>query len=152
MLEWLVGCTDDWLVGWLVGCWMVEWLLSCWRVGWFAEWLVAWVVVEWLVGYRMVSWLVGCLLACLENSWLEELRKILNRKAAGLDEIPTEVWKTRELDDILFRHCDAVYDQNIIDRWIKRCIRPFPKKGGLGIAKNNWGITLTSTAAKIYNA
>ena len=29
------------------------------------------------------------------------LRKIINRKAAGLDEIPTEVWKTRQFDDIL---------------------------------------------------
>ena len=29
------------------------------------------------------------------------LRKIKNRKAAGLDEIPPEVWKTRQLDDIL---------------------------------------------------
>ena len=29
------------------------------------------------------------------------LRKIINRKAAGLDEIPPEVWKTRQFDDIL---------------------------------------------------
>ena len=29
------------------------------------------------------------------------LRKIRNRKAAGLDEIPPEVWKTRQFDDIL---------------------------------------------------
>ena len=28
-------------------------------------------------------------------------RKIKNRKAAGLDEIPPEVWKTRQFDDIL---------------------------------------------------
>ena len=31
------------------------------------------------------------------------LRKIKNRKAAGLDEIPTEVWKTRQFDIILLR-------------------------------------------------
>ena len=31
------------------------------------------------------------------------LRKIKNRKAAGLDEIPPEVWKTRQFDDILQR-------------------------------------------------
>ena len=36
------------------------------------------------------------------------LRKIKNRKAAGLDEIPPEVWKTRQFDDILLRHCNAV--------------------------------------------
>ena len=29
------------------------------------------------------------------------LTKIKNRKAAGLDEIPPEVWKTRQFDDIL---------------------------------------------------
>ena len=29
---------------------------------------------------------------------------------------------------------------------------PFPKKGDLGLAKNYRGITLTSIAAKIYNA
>ena len=35
---------------------------------------------------------------------------------------------------------------------MKGCILPFPKKGDLGIAKNYRGITLTSIAAKIYNA
>ena len=80
------------------------------------------------------------------------LRKIKNRKAAGLDEIPPEVWKARQFDDILFRHCNAVYNQNPIDRWMKGCILPFPKNGDLGLAKNYRGITLTSIAAKIYNA
>ena len=80
------------------------------------------------------------------------LRKIKNRKAAGLDEIPPEVWKTRQFDDILLRHCNAVYNQNPIDGWMKGCILPFPKKGDLRLAKNYRGITLTSIAAKIYNA
>ena len=47
---------------------------------------------------------------------------------------------------------DAVYNQNPIDRWMKGCILPFPKKGDLGLAKNYRGITFTSIAAKIYNA
>ena len=80
------------------------------------------------------------------------LRKIKNRKAGGLDEIPPEVWKTRQFDDILLRDCNALYNQNPIDRWMKGCILPFPKKGDLGLAKNYRGITLTSIAAKIYNA
>ena len=80
------------------------------------------------------------------------LRKIKNRKAAGLDEIPPEVWKTRKFDDILLRHCNAVYNQNLIDIWMKGCILPIPKKGDLGLAKNCRGITFTSVAAKIYNA
>ena len=54
---------------------------------------------------------------------------------SGLDEIPPEVWKTRQFDDILLRHCNAVYNQNPIDRWMKGCILPFPKKGDLGLAK-----------------
>ena len=44
------------------------------------------------------------------------IRKIKNRKAAGLDEIPPEVWKTRQFNDILLRQCNAVYNQNLIDR------------------------------------
>ena len=80
------------------------------------------------------------------------LRKIKNRKAAGLDEIPPKVWKTRQFDDILLRHCNAVYNENPRDRWMKGCILPFPKKGYLGLAKNYRGITLISIAAKIYNA
>ena len=80
------------------------------------------------------------------------LKKIKNRKAAGLDEISSEVWKTRQFDDILLHHCNAVYNQNPIDRWMNGCILPFPKKGDLGLAKNYRGLTLTSIAAKIYNA
>ena len=79
------------------------------------------------------------------------LKKIKNRKAAGLDEIPPKVWKTRQFDDILLRRCNAVYSQNRIERWMKGCILPFPKKDDLGLAKNYRGITLTSIAAKIYN-
>ena len=80
------------------------------------------------------------------------LKKIKDRKAAGLDEIPPEVWKTRKFDHILLRQCNAVYSQNRIERWMKGCILPFPTKGDLGLAKNYRGITLTSIAAKIYNA
>jgi len=82
----------------------------------------------------------------------EVLKKLKSRKAAGLDEIPPEVWKTRKFNDILLRLCNAVYRQNRIDKWTKGCILPFPKKGDLGIAKNYRGITLTAIAAKIYNA
>ena len=80
------------------------------------------------------------------------LRKNKDRKAAELDEIPPEVWKTRQFDDILLRHCNAVYNKNPIGRLKKGCILPFPKKGDLGLAKNYRGITFTSIAAKIYNA
>ena len=63
-----------------------------------------------------------------------------------------ELWKTWEFDDILLQHCNAVYNQNTIDRWTEGCVVPFPRKGDQGIAKNYWGITLTSIPIKIYNA
>ena len=90
-----------------------------------------------------------------ENFNHEELKKALiklkRRKAAGLDEIPSEVWKTGEFNDILLNFCNAVYNQQQIDKWTEGCILPFPKKGDLGLALNYRGITLTAIAAKIYN-
>ena len=79
------------------------------------------------------------------------LWKIKNRKTAGLDEIPPGVWKTRHFDDILLRHCNAVYNQNPRDIWMKGSILSCPKNGDLGSPKNYRGITLTSIAAKTYN-
>ena len=72
------------------------------------------------------------------------LRKIENRKAAGLDEILPELWKTRVFDETLLRHSNAVYNQSTIDRLTKWCILPFPKKGYFGLAMNYKGITITS--------
>ena len=60
--------------------------------------------------------------------------------------------RPKKFDNILLWHCNAVYNQNTIDRYTKGCMLPFPKKGNLGLAKNYWGITLTSIVAKIYNA
>ena len=109
------------------------------------------------VTHEPVTWIISKQLDIkLGPFTLEELdsvlRKIKNRKAGGLDEILLQVWKTRQFDDILLRHCHAVYNQNPIERWMKGCILPFLKKGDLRLAKNNRGITLTSIAAKIYNA
>ena len=58
----------------------------------------------------------------------EELDSVLrkkNRKDAGLDEIPPEIWKTRQFDDILLRHCNSVYNKNPIERYMTGSI-PFP--------------------------
>ena len=74
---------------------------------------------------RIISKLLDIKLGPFNQEELDPvLRKIKNRKAAGLDEIPPEVWKTRQFDDILLRHCNAVYNQNSIDRWMKGCILP----------------------------
>ena len=73
-------------------------------------------------------------------------------KAAGLDEIPQKVRKIRKFNNLLLQYCNAVYNQNTIERWTKGCILPFPKRRDHEIAKNYRGITLTSIATKIYNA
>ena len=79
------------------------------------------------------------------------LKKMKNKKAAGLDEIPPEVWKTGKFNDLLLYYCNAVYNEHVIQSWMKGCILPFPKKGDLSLTNNYRGITLTSIAAKIYN-
>ena len=76
------------------------------------------------------------------------IRKIKNRKAAGLDEIPPEVWKTRQFDDTATQYTIKIL---LIDGW-RDAYSPSLKKGALGLAQNYRGITLTSIAAKIYNA
>ena len=63
-----------------------------------------------------------------------------------------ETWKRKKFDDLLSRFCNAVCNQNTIERWIKRCILPFFEKGHLGIAKNYRGMTLISVVAKVYIA
>ena len=80
------------------------------------------------------------------------LTKIKNRKAAGLEKIPLEVWKTRKFDNILLRLCNTMYKQNTTENLMKDCIPYFPKRGNLRINKNCRGITLTAIAAMVYNA
>ena len=77
------------------------------------------------------------------------LRKIKNRKPQGLRRFPQKYGRP----DNSTTYCsDNATHQNLIDRWMKGCILPFPKKGDLGLAKNYRGIILKSIAAKIYNA
>ena len=52
---------------------------------------------------------------CMQEELESVLRKFKNRKVAGLDELPPEVWKTREFDDIQLRR-SIVYNQKTIDR------------------------------------
>ena len=79
------------------------------------------------------------------------IRKIKNRKSAGFNEMPAEVWKTRKFEDILLRLCNADYKQNTVEERTRSCIFPDPKKEDLGITKNYSGLTLTAIVAKVYN-
>ena len=94
---------------------------------------------------KIISNQLGQFTLELNSVW----RKIQNRKADG---ISSEIWKSRELNNILLQHCNATYKWNTIERLTKGYILPFPKKGDLRIAKNYHSITLTSIGAKIYNA
>ena len=80
------------------------------------------------------------------------LKKLENKKATGLDGIPPEVWKTGKFNDLLLYYCNEVYKGKVIQSWTEGCILLFPKKGDLSKTSNYRGITLTSIAAKIYNA
>ena len=55
------------------------------------------------------------------------LRKIKNRKAAGLDEIPSEVWKTKKFNYFRLHYSNTVYNQNTIKWQIKRLHPLFPQ-------------------------
>ena len=80
------------------------------------------------------------------------LTKIKSRNVAGVDEIPSEPWKTRKFDYLLLRLFNAVYKQNTIKKFTKSCSLHFAKKVDLVITRNYRGISLTTIAAKGFNA
>ena len=90
-----------------------------------------------------------------ENISMDELVKCVksfkNNKADGLDNIPIEVWKSGALNLQLLDVCNKTFNGDRPDIWVKSGIVPLPKKGDLGITDNYRGISLTVTAAKIYN-
>ena len=79
------------------------------------------------------------------------LRKIKNRKSCRA-KFPRKYGRPDNSTTYCSDNATQYTIKNPIDRWMKGCILPFPKKGDLGLAKNYRGITLTSIAAKIYNA
>ncbi len=79
------------------------------------------------------------------------LKSMKNGKAAGLDDIPTEVWKSRILDAELLDFCNRTLNGDKPEFWSTSGIVPVPKKGDLSNPTNYRGISLTPIAAKIYN-
>ena len=79
------------------------------------------------------------------------IKNLKNNKASGIDNIPAEVWKAGICNEQLLYICNRVYNQQPVDTWRQSCIIPLPKKGDLRLATNYRGISLTPTAAKIYN-
>ena len=60
------------------------------------------------------------------------LKNMKNKKAAGLNRIPPEVWETGKFNDLLLYYCNEVYNGNVIQSWTDGCMLHFPKKGDLG--------------------
>ena len=52
------------------------------------------------------------------------LKKLKNKKAAGLDGIPSEGWKTGKFKYLLLYYCNGVYNGNVIQSWTEGCILP----------------------------
>jgi hypothetical protein len=73
-------------------------------------------------------------------------------KSSGPDNIPPEVFKNCELDDIVLRICNiALMKCNKPEQWSLSNIIPVPKKGNLSNADNYRGISLTCIIAKLFN-
>ena len=69
---------------------------------------------------------------------LEVVLKIIKtKKVAGLNEIPTEVRKTRKFDNIHLWLCNVIYEWKSVE---EGCIFTFLKKSDLIITKNYRGI------------
>ena len=81
-----------------------------------------------------------------------QLNAFLLEKPAVWIEYQSEVWKNGSLNEELLSICnDLLRTGTAPDQWRKSCIIPIPKKGDLGLPSNYRGISLTSTAAKIFN-
>ena len=79
------------------------------------------------------------------------IKNLKNNNASGIDNIPAEIWKAGICNEQLLYVCNRVYNQKPVDIWRQSFIISLPKKGDLRLATNCRGISLTTTAAKIYN-
>ena len=73
-------------------------------------------------------------------------------KAAGPDDIPPEVYKSCDFDEICLDFCNkALIENDKPDLWSFMNIIPVPKSGDLSKTDNYRGISLICIIAKIYN-
>ena len=87
---------------------------------------------------------------------LDEFKKVKTSlklgKSAGLDEIPPEVFKCCNFDDICLNFCDKVLMPcDKPPQWSFMNIISVPKSGDLSVTDNYRGISLTCIMAKIFN-
>ena len=86
----------------------------------------------------------------------EEYTRVKNAiklgKSAGPDNIPPEVLKCCDLDDIILSFCNrALLGEGKPEQWSLANIIPLPKSGNLSYTDNYRGISQTCIVAKIYN-
>ena len=87
---------------------------------------------------------------------IEEFRRVKSSlklgKAAGPDEIPPEVFKYCDFDEICLDFCNrALLENDKPDLWSYMNIIPVPKSGDLSNTNNYRGISLICIIAKLYN-
>ena len=87
---------------------------------------------------------------------IDEFRKVKSTlklgKAAGPDEIPPEVYKSCDFDEICLDFCNrALLENDKPDMWSYMNIIPVPKSGDLSNTNNYRGISLICIIAKLYN-
>ena len=78
-------------------------------------------------------------------------KSVQEGKQVGPDEIPPEVWKRCDLDDILLGYANKMLEGEKLDQWSEINLLPIPKDGDLSDTNNYRGIALSAVAAKITN-
>ena len=78
-------------------------------------------------------------------------KSLVEGKQSGPDEIPPEVWKRCDLDDILLGYANKLLEGEKPDQWSENNLLPIPKDGDLSETNNYRGIALSAVAAKITN-
>ena len=79
-------------------------------------------------------------------------QRLKTGKAAGSDDIPAEVFKYCDLDDIVLEFAnDLLLLQTKPDQWSENNLIPTPKSGNLCLVDNYRGISLSQMSLKIVN-
>ena len=80
------------------------------------------------------------------------LKTLENGRAAGIDEIPPEVFKVAGIDEVILPIINHMFSVGEVpEQWKVLIMVPVPKKGDLSMPQNYRGISLMVIIAKIYN-